>query len=98
MDSAARLKSGKLQGSLDLKRKGSTSLRVFLGNHIFRLDLGLGERSNNRGTFISLKSQFQGRIRQVALAHSQMAKRKVGMDLDRVLLLLARSFEGYSSS
>jgi hypothetical protein len=42
MDSAARRKSGKPQGSLDLKRKGSTSLRVFLGNHIFRLDLGIG--------------------------------------------------------
>jgi hypothetical protein len=42
------------------------------------------------------------------LAYSWMAKsclgiqldgkRKVGMDLDRVLLLLAKSFEGYSSS
>jgi hypothetical protein len=30
MDSAVRLKSGKLQGSLDLEGKGSTSLRVFL--------------------------------------------------------------------
>jgi hypothetical protein len=27
-----------------------------------------------------------------------MAKEKRGVDLDRVLLLLARSFEGYSSS
>jgi hypothetical protein len=76
MDSAARLKSGKLQGSLVLKRKGSTSLRVFLGNHIFLLDLGLGESSNNRGTSVSLKSQFQGRVRQIALAHSQMEKEK----------------------
>jgi hypothetical protein len=76
MDSAARLKSGRLQGSLDLKRKGSTSLRVFLGNHIFRLDLGLRESSNNRGMSVSLKSQFQGRVRQIALAHSQMAKEK----------------------
>jgi hypothetical protein len=30
MDSTARLKLGKLQGSPDLERKGSTSLRVFL--------------------------------------------------------------------
>jgi hypothetical protein len=76
MDSAVRLKSGKLQGSLDLKRKGLTSLRVFLGNHIFRLDLGLRESCNNKGTSVSLKSQFQGRVRQIALAHSQMVKEK----------------------
>jgi hypothetical protein len=70
MDSAARLKSGKLQGSLDLERKGSTSLGVFLGNHIFRLDLGSRGSSNNRSTSVSLKSRFQGRVRQVALAYS----------------------------
>jgi hypothetical protein len=59
MDSAARLKSGKLQGSLDLERKGLTSLRVFLGNHIFQLDLGSGGSSNNRSTSVSLKASFK---------------------------------------
>jgi hypothetical protein len=41
MDSAAWLKSGKLQGSLDLKRKGFDFFAGFLGSHIFSTWFGL---------------------------------------------------------
>jgi hypothetical protein len=50
----------------------------FLDNHISRLDLGSGGSSNNRSTSGSLKCWFRGRVRQVALAHSQMEKEKQG--------------------
>jgi hypothetical protein len=51
MNSTAQLKLGKLQGSLDLERKGSASLRVFL--IVIFLDLiWARNQANYRGLLI----------------------------------------------